>query len=110
MIQIQPSTVIASRNDNDPPFLPINYVICDHPDSTVHVMVDCNANPYGRLALHIACRKEKTSLIAFLVDKNPDAVCVHDSKHKLPIHYTSALQPSLPPMVLPPIVLRLLMT
>jgi len=54
----------------------------------------------GRLALHIACRKGKTSLNAVLVDKNPDAVRVHDSKHKLPIHYASALQPSLPPIVL----------
>jgi len=54
----------------------------------------------GRLALHIACRKGKTPLIAVLVDKNPNAVHVHDSKHKLPIHYTSALQPLLPPIVL----------
>jgi len=111
MIQIQPSMVIASRNANDPPFLPIYYAICDHPDSTVHIMVDCNpqclqvvADPYGRLALHIACRKGKTSLIAFLIDKNPDAVRVRDSKHKLPIHYASALQPSLPPIVLQQLV------
>ncbi len=58
----------------------------------------------GRLALHIACRKGKTSLIAVLVDKNPNAVCVHDSRHKLPIHYASALQPLLPPIVLRQIV------
>ena len=111
MIQIEPSTVIASRNDNGRTFLPIYYAIRDHPDSTVHIMVDCNpqclqvvADPYGRLALHVACRKGKRSLIAFLIDKNPDAVRVRDSKHKLPIHYASALQPSLPPIVLQQLV------
>ncbi len=54
----------------------------------------------GKLVLHILCRKGKTSLSAVIVDKHHDAVCVHDSKHKLTIHYATALQPSLRPIVL----------
>jgi len=81
---------------NYPTKLPLYYALCDHPDSTIRVLVECYpqslaipANPKGRLPLHLACIHGKSSIIPFLLEQNPHAVRQYDNQNRLPIHYVS---------------------
>jgi len=72
------------------------YVLHDHPDSTIWVLVECYSqslvipmDPKGRLHLHLAWIHGKSSIIPFLLQYNPDAVQYHDNHNRLPLHHAS---------------------